>query len=57
MLSPTPIPEPRRILKRTIGCPDCPRTFHARELARYALHWRLLHGTDPVQTREEKPRA
>jgi hypothetical protein len=47
--SPTPIPEPRRILSRTLQCPDCARTFKTRELARYALHWRLVHGSDPVR--------
>ncbi len=52
----TTIPEPRRVLKRTIQCPDCARTWPARSVARYELHWRLVHGADPVR-REEAQHA
>lgn len=50
-----PIPEPRPILKRTIQCPDCARTWPARSLARYELHWRLVHG-QPPRLRDTPPR-
>lgn len=52
-----PIPEPRRILKRTIQCPDCARTWPSRAIARYELHWRITHGVERSPQPEEAQRA
>lgn len=38
------VPDPVRVSTRRVRCPDCSRIYPLTQQARYALHWRVMHG-------------